>query len=147
MEYCSHIWVGAPSCDLELLVMLKKRIRGSFDPSFADCLQPLAHCRKKTSLSLFYRYCFGICLSELVPHYYFCRRSNRYFDFLLESLPMECLTLNYDLNGFNFRINTNLFHCRFFLKKFAASFCCNCMPFNGCFALNGVNLNYKKKTF
>ena len=36
-------------------------------PSLADSLEPLAHCQNVTSLSLFYRYYFGRCSSELTP--------------------------------------------------------------------------------
>ena len=108
MEYFCHIWVGAPSCYLELLVKLQKWICRTFDPSLGASLEHLAHCQNAASLSLFYRYCFGICLSELVPLPYSRGRSTCYFDWLLDSLPIECLPLDYDLNGFNFRININL---------------------------------------
>ena len=36
-------------------------------PSLAVSLEPLAHCRNVTSLSLLYRHYFGRCLSELAP--------------------------------------------------------------------------------
>ena len=108
MEYFCHIWVGAPCCYLELLVKLQKRICRTFDSSLAASFQHLAHCQNAATLSLFYRYCFGICLSELVPLPYSRGRSTRYSDWLLDSLPIECLPLDYDLNGFNFRININL---------------------------------------
>ena len=55
MEYCCHVWAGAPSCYLELLEKLQKRI---------------CHRRNVASLSLFYWYYFGRCSSEpaqLVP--------------------------------------------------------------------------------
>ena len=38
MEYCCHVWVGAPSCYLELLDKLQKRICRSFGPSLAASL-------------------------------------------------------------------------------------------------------------
>ena len=67
MEYCYHVWAGAPSCYLELLDKLQKQICRTLDPSFAASLEPLAHCRNVASLNLFYRYYFGRCSAELVP--------------------------------------------------------------------------------
>ena len=72
MEYCCHVWAGAPSCYLELLDKLQKqmcRIVGSSLAASAS-LEPLAHRRNVASLSLFYRYYFGRCsleLAELIP--------------------------------------------------------------------------------
>ena len=43
MEYCCHIWVGAPSCYLDLLEKLQKRICMIVGPSLAASLEPLAH--------------------------------------------------------------------------------------------------------
>ena len=43
MEYCCHIWAGAPSCSLELLHKLQKRMCRIFGPSLAASLEPLAH--------------------------------------------------------------------------------------------------------
>ena len=65
MEYCCHIWAGAPSCYLELLDKLQKQICRIVGPSLAASLEPLTHCRNVARLSLFYRYCFGRCCSEL----------------------------------------------------------------------------------
>ena len=65
MEYCCHVWAGAPSCYLELLDKLQKRICRTAGPSLAASLEPLAHRRNVASLSLFYRYYFGRCSSEL----------------------------------------------------------------------------------
>ena len=65
MEYCCHIWAGAPSYLMELLVKLQKRICRTLGPSLAASLEPLAHRRNVASLSLFYRYYFDRCLSEL----------------------------------------------------------------------------------
>ena len=55
-DYCCHVWAGAPSCYLELLDKLQKRICRAVDPSFAASLESLAHRRNVASLSLFYRY-------------------------------------------------------------------------------------------
>ena len=43
MEYCCHVWAGAPSCYLELLDKLQKQIFRTVGPSFAASLEPLAH--------------------------------------------------------------------------------------------------------
>ena len=66
MEYCCHVWAGAPSCYLELLDKLQKWICRTVGPSLAASLEPLPHCRNVVSLSLFYRYYFGRCSLELV---------------------------------------------------------------------------------
>ena len=65
MEYCCHVWAGAPSCYLELLDKLQKRICRTVGPSPAASLEPLAHCQNVASLSLFYRYYFDRCSAEL----------------------------------------------------------------------------------
>ena len=65
MEYCCHVWASPPSCYLELLDKLQKRICRTVGPSLAASLEPLAHRRNVASLSLFYRYYFGRCFSEL----------------------------------------------------------------------------------
>ena len=83
MEYCCHVWAGAPSCYLELLDKLQKWICRTVGPSLAASLEPLAHHRNVASLSLFYRYYFGRCsskLAELVPLPYSGGRSTRYSD-------------------------------------------------------------------
>ena len=82
MEYCCHVWAGAPSCYLELLDKLQKRICRTVVPSLAASLETLAHGRNVASLSLFYRYYFGGCSSELaklVPLPFSGGRSTRYF--------------------------------------------------------------------
>ena len=70
MEYCFHVWAGAPNRYLELLDKLQKQICTTVCPSFAASLEPLAHLRNVVSLSLFSSYYFGTCsseLAELVP--------------------------------------------------------------------------------
>ena len=42
MEYCCHVWAGAPSCYLDLLNKLQKRICRIVGPSAS--LEPLDHC-------------------------------------------------------------------------------------------------------
>ena len=117
---------------------LQKRICRTVDPSLAASLEPLAHCRNVAGLSLFCRYYFGRCSSELaqlVPLPYSRGRSIRYSDdrlhdfsvtfptccknvsvnsFFLRtariwnSLPIECFPLTYDRSGFKSRINRHL---------------------------------------
>ena len=83
MEYCCHVWAGAPSCYVDLLDKLQQRICRTVGPSLAASLKPLAHHQNVASLSLFYRYYFGRCSSELaqlVPLPFSQGRSNRYSD-------------------------------------------------------------------
>ena len=106
-------------------------------PSLAASLEPLAHRRNVASLSLFCRYCFGRCSSELaqlVPFPFSRGRSTRYSDRLHDfavtipkcykddyvnsffprtarlwnSMPIECCPLSYNLNGCKSRINRDL---------------------------------------
>ena len=66
MEYCSHIWGGAPATSLKILDKVQARaIRLINDVKLTSYLQPLSHRRAVASLSLFYRYFFGACSSEL----------------------------------------------------------------------------------
>ena len=137
MEYCCHVWAGAPSCYLELLDKLQKRICRTVGHALAASFEPLAHRRNVASLTLFHRYYFGRCSSELaqqVPLPYSRGRSTRYSDRLLDfsvtiprcykdvyvhsffprtarvwnSLPTECFPLTCDLSGFKSRINIYL---------------------------------------
>ena len=43
MEYCCHVWAGAPSCYLELLDKVPKWISRTVGPSGAASLEPLTH--------------------------------------------------------------------------------------------------------
>ena len=89
MEYCVPVWADAPSCYLELLDKLQKRICGTVGASLAASLEPLPHSRHVASLSLFHRYYFGRCSSELaqlVPLPYSRGRSTRYLDKLHDFL-------------------------------------------------------------
>ena len=83
MEYCFHVWSSAPSCYLELLDKLQKRICRTVGPSVAISLEHLPHRWNVASLSLFYRYYFGRCssqLAQLVPLHFFLDRSAGYSD-------------------------------------------------------------------
>ena len=82
IEYCCHIWAGVPSCYLELLDKLQKQICRTVGPSLAASLEPLAHHGNVASLSLFYRYYYGRCSSELaqlVPLPFFLKEVNSLF--------------------------------------------------------------------
>ena len=133
-EYCCHIWVGAPSCYLDLLDKLQKRICRIVGRSLAASLESLAHRRNVASLNLFYRYYYGRCpseLAQLVPLPFSRGRSTHYSDRLHDfsvtiprcykdvyvnsffprtaklwnSLPIECFPLTYVPSGFKSRIN------------------------------------------
>ena len=83
MEYCCHVWAGAPSCHLGLLDKLQKQIGRTVGSGYATSLEPLAHRLNVASLSLFYRYYFGRCfsdLAQLVPLCFSRGRSTRYSD-------------------------------------------------------------------
>ena len=56
MEYCCHVWAVAPSCYLDLLDKLQKRMCRAVVPSLTASLERFAHCQNVASLSLFYRY-------------------------------------------------------------------------------------------
>ena len=83
MDYRCHVWAGVPGCYLELLDKLQKRISRTVGPSLAASLEPLGHRQNVASLSLFFRYYFGRCSSELaqlVPLPFSRGRSTRYSD-------------------------------------------------------------------
>ena len=134
MECCCHVSAGAPSCYLELLDKLQKRICRTVRRSLAASIEPLARRRNVTSLSLFYRYYFGRGSSEpaelvLLPYPQgrSTRSSDRLHDFsvtiprcykdvyvnslfpskarLWNSLPIKCFPLTYDISDFKSRIN------------------------------------------
>ena len=134
MEYCCHVWGGARSCYFKLLDKLQKRICMTVVPSLAASLEPLGHHQNVASLSLFYRYCFGRCSSELakliwipysrgrftyilhgfsvtIPRCYKDVYVNSFFPrttTLWNSLPIECFPFTFDLNDFKSRINRHL---------------------------------------
>ena len=66
MKYYCQFMADAPSCYLELLDKLQKRIWRTVGPSLPASLEPLAHRRNLTSLNLFCWYYFGRCSSKLV---------------------------------------------------------------------------------
>ena len=133
MEYWCHAWAEAPSCYLEILYKLQKRICRTVGPSFAASLEPLPHRLNVASLRPFDRYYFVRCssyLAQLIPLPFSEGNSTRYSDRLHDfsvtihrcyidiyvnstarlwnSLPIKCFPLNYDLNCWQSRINRHL---------------------------------------
>ena len=95
IKYHWHVWAGAPSCYLEFLYKLQKRICRTDGNSLAAFLESFAHHWNVASISLFYRYYIGRCLSELaqlVPPRYCWGRSSRYSD-SLHDFPVTILDI------------------------------------------------------
>ena len=89
MEYCCYVWAGASSCHLKLLDEVQQQICRTVGPSIAGFLEPLALTRNVPSLSLFYRYYFVRCssdLAQLVPLRYSWGKSTFYSDRLHDFL-------------------------------------------------------------
>ena len=83
IEYCCHVWAGAPSCYLDMLDKLEKQVCRTVGPKLAASFEPLCHCRSVAFLTFFFRYYFGGCsseLTEIVPLPYSCWSSSRYSD-------------------------------------------------------------------
>ena len=143
MEYCCHVWAGALSCYLELLDKLQKQICRTVIPWLAASLEPLLHCQSVARLSLFYRYYFGRCSSELaqlvllsyswgrptcysdrlhefsvtIPRCYKDIYVNNFFPHTARhwnSLPVEGFPLTYALNSCKSRIKRHLLTVGFF---------------------------------
>ena len=134
LEYCCHIWGGAPSTHLSLLDRIqRKAVRLISDPSLTSSMQPLSLRRDVASLALFYRYYHGKCSTELanivpVPITYSrstrlascshpyqvstprCRTLSHSSSFfprtakLWNSLPLSTFPLSYNLNSFKIRV-------------------------------------------
>ena len=66
LEYCSHVWGGAPKSTLCLLDKAQsKAIRLINNPNLTKSLQPLSHRRLVGDLSIYYRYFNGYCSQEI----------------------------------------------------------------------------------
>ena len=66
LEYCSHVWGGAPKSTLCLLDKVQsKAIRLINNPNLTKSLQPLSHRRLVGDLSIYYRYFNGHCSQEI----------------------------------------------------------------------------------
>ena len=118
---------------MELLDKLQKRIGRTVGPLLVASREPLVHLQNVASLSLFYRYCFGRCSSELaqlvplpISQWSSTRYSDRLHDFsvtisrgckdvyvnsffphtarLGKSVAIEYFPLTYNLSGFKSRI-------------------------------------------
>ena len=63
--YKSTLWCCMEYCYMEMLDKLQKQVCRTVVPSLAASLKHLAHCQNLASLSLFCRYYFGRCSSEL----------------------------------------------------------------------------------
>ena len=88
IEYCFHVWAGAPNCYLDMPDKIHKWVCRTVGRSIAVSLEPLSHRPNLASLSLLYKYYFRRCLSELaelvpVPHSrgWSTRYSNMLHDF------------------------------------------------------------------
>ena len=66
LEYCSHVWGGAPKSTLCLLDKVQsKAIRLINNPNLTKSLQPLSYHRLVGDLSIYYRYFNGYCSQEI----------------------------------------------------------------------------------
>ena len=108
MEYCCHVWAGAPSCSLELLDKLQKRICRTVGPSLATSpelaqLVPLLYSRGRSTRYSDRLHDFSVtnprCYKDVYVNSFFPRTAR-----LWNSLPIECFPLTYDLSGFKSRI-------------------------------------------
>ena len=137
MEYCCHLWAGAPAHILNLLDRIQNRVCNMIGPQLSLKLQPLSHRRNVASLSLFYKYFHGHCSAELerlVPSrkVFPCdtRLAARAHEFTVDeplitkdyrrtsffprtsslwnSLPAECFPTTYNLQSFKSSVNKHL---------------------------------------
>ena len=125
------IWAGSSHRSLSALDSVQHRLKGLVGPELYSTLQPLSHRRNVASISLFYRYIYGKCSTELhslVPPLRVFRRQTRYSNdcakhpFLLQilkshhkfhessffprnSLPPEAFPDNYNINKFKSNAN------------------------------------------
>ena len=95
--------------------------------------------------SIFFMHDFSVTITRCYTDAYV----NSFFHRLARpwnSLPAECFSLTCNLNGFHSRVNRNLSSFSFFtcFSSFSFSVICNSTPCSGCYALRGVNLNWKK---
>ena len=66
LEYCSHVWGGAPNSSLNLLDRVQsKAIHLINNPNLTNSLQSLSHRRLVADLSIFYRHFHGHCSQEI----------------------------------------------------------------------------------
>ena len=66
LEYCSHVWRGAPKSSVNLLDRVQsKAICLIKNPDITTSLQSLSHRRLVADLSTFYRYFHGHCSQDI----------------------------------------------------------------------------------
>ena len=137
IEYCCHLWAGAPAESLNLLERVQRRISNLIGPNLSSKLHTLGHRRDVASLCLFYKYFNGSCskeLEKLVPSQKVFQRVTRLSEnahpytvsvpkaridlyaksffprtaTLWNSLPSHCFPSVYDLQQFKCSVNTHL---------------------------------------
>ena len=80
LEYCSHVWGGAPKSSLLPDRVQSKAIHLINNPNLANSLQSLSHHRLVADLSIFYHYFYGHCSQEIkniIPDPVRCVRTTR----------------------------------------------------------------------
>ena len=136
LEYCCHLWAGAPISRLSFLDRIQNRMRKLVGDELFGTLQPLGVRRDVACLSLFYRYYFGRCsvgLHDLMfpdqqvsrdtrrtlSSHRFCvqiprcrtvSRSSSFFvrtAVLWNKLSSGCFPAGYDLASFKRRVNAH----------------------------------------
>ena len=117
MEYCCHVWAGAPSSYMEWLDRLQKWICRTVDPSLIFSIGITLVDVHLNWLNWFHFLILegGLLVERLcdfsvtIPR---CHKdANGFFPRtarLWNSLPIECFPLTYGLNEFKFRINRQL---------------------------------------
>ena len=135
LEYCSHVWGGAPKSTLCLLDKVQsKAIRLINNPNLTKSLQPLSHRQLVGDLSIFYKYFHEYCpqeIREIIPvplrRVRTTRSSTHSHPFQvsmpiprnlsdkssfiprtcnsLNVLPSSCFPESYNLPSFKFKIN------------------------------------------
>ena len=102
MEYCSQIWLGAPSYYSDIIDKLQKRVCRTVGLTHTVFLESLGHQRNVASSIFFCWYYFGICsseLAELVPLPFSVRRYMHYFDSLHDiSVALRECYINFYVN-------------------------------------------------
>ena len=93
MEYWCQVWVNAPSCYLELLDKLQKRICKTVGPSLAASLEPLAHGQNASSLKVVPATFSQVCSLSLKESTWETRKNVFYFTskplFVLEKMKFQ----------------------------------------------------------
>ena len=81
LEYCSHVWGGAPKSSLHLLDRVQSTaILLINNPNLTNFLQSLSHRLLVADLSIFYRYFHGNCsqkIKNIIPDLMMCVQTTR----------------------------------------------------------------------